>query len=223
MKAMILAAGRGERLRPFTDHTPKPLLPIAGKPLLVWHIEHLRAAGFQQLVINTGWLGEQLPALLGNGERLGVSIEWSMEGWPAYETAGGIATALPRLGPNPFVLVNGDIWTDYPFAQLRQALQGEQLAHLVLVDNPEHHPHGDFGLEQGRVSLQGNCLTYSGIAVCHPRLFADTPSQQPSRLAPLLQQAIRDGQVSGEHFCGRWIDVGTVERAEQAGRAAKAA
>lgn len=212
---MILAAGRGDRMRPLTDHTPKPLLPVAGKPLIVWHLEHLRDAGFADIVINTGWLGEQIPAFLGNGQTFGVNLHFSNEGWPAYETAGGIATALPLLGDEPFLLVNGDVYCDYPFFHLKQVLLPGDDAHIVLVDNPVHHPNGDFGLQQGRVIEQGQRLTYSGIGVFHPRLFAQITPRRPAKLAPLLCNAIANNTLSGEHASSIWVDVGTPERLSQ--------
>ena len=211
MKAMILAAGKGERLRPLTLHTPKPLVRANGTPLIELHVRALAAAGFTELVINHAWLGQQIEDYLGDGARFGVRIAYSAEGEP-LETGGGIFKALPLLGEEPFLVVNGDIWTDYDFATLRFPLHG--LAHLVLVDNPAHHQGGDFHLESGQVrdARDGeSALTYSGIAVLHPRLFA---ACQPGafKLAPLLRAAMADGQVSGEHFTRRWIDVGTLER-----------
>ncbi len=211
MKAMILAAGKGERLRPLTLHTPKPLVRAAGVPLIEYHVRALAAAGFTELVINHAWLGQQIEDYLGDGARFGVRIAYSAEGEP-LETGGGIFKALPLLGDQPFVLVNGDIFTDYPFAQLRRPLSG--LAHLVLVANPTHHAGGDFCLQGGQVSdaqaVEGN-LTYSGLAVLSPALFAEC---QPGafNLAPLLRQAMAAGQVSGEQFAGCWVDVGTHER-----------
>ncbi|CAN7301609.1 nucleotidyltransferase family protein [Pseudomonas sp. LjRoot71] len=211
MKAMILAAGKGERLRPLTLHTPKPLVRAAGVPLIEYHVRALAAAGVTELVINHAWLGQQIEDYLGDGARFGVRIAYSAEGEP-LETGGGIFKALPLLGDQPFVLVNGDIFTDYPFAQLRRPLSG--LAHLVLVANPTHHAGGDFCLQGGQVSDaqagEGN-LTYSGLAVLSPALFAEC---QPGafKLAPLLRQAMAEGQVSGEQFAGCWVDVGTHER-----------
>jgi MurNAc alpha-1-phosphate uridylyltransferase len=211
MKAMILAAGKGERLRPLTLHTPKPLVRAGGIPLIEFHVRALAAAGFSELVINHAWLGQQIEDYLGDGSRFGLRVTYSAEGEP-LETGGGIFKALPLLGEEPFLVVNGDIWTDYDFAALRRPLQG--LAHLVLVDNPAHHPSGDFRLQEGRVTdaAAGEAnFTYSGMAVLHPRLFADC---QPGafKLAPLLRAAMADGQVTGEHFAGRWVDVGTHER-----------
>lgn len=210
MKAMILAAGKGERLRPLTLHTPKPLVRAGGVPLIEYHLRALVQAGFDELVINHAWLGEQIEAHLGDGTALGVHIRYSPEGEP-LETGGGIHRALPLLGDEPFLVVNGDIWTDYDFHRLKAPMTG--LAHLVLVDNPAHHPAGDFSLSNGRVqeTVGEAALTYSGIAVLSPRLFEGC---QPGafKLAPLLRQAIAEGQVSGEHFNGCWIDVGTHER-----------
>lgn len=217
MKAMILAAGKGERMRPLTLHTPKPLLPVAGVPLIEYHIRALQRAGITELVINHAWLGEQIETHLGDGAALGVSIQYSAEGEP-LETGGGIFKALPLLGESPFVLVNGDVWTDYDFTRLRQPLAG--LAHLVLVDNPSHHPEGDFGLIEGQVTEQAATrLTYSGMAVVHPQLFAGCEAGA-FKLAPLLRHAMSVGQVSGEHYQGYWVDVGTVERLAEATRLA---
>lgn len=211
MKAMILAAGKGERMRPLTLHTPKPLVQVAGVPLIEYHIRALAAAGFTELVINHAWLGKQIEDYLGDGWRFGVRIVYSPEGEP-LETGGGIFKALPLLGAEPFLVVNGDVFTDYAFAALRQPLVG--LAHLVLVDNPAHHPQGDFILAAGQVhdgEATGERLTYSGLAVLHPRLFAGS-APGAFKLAPLLREAMAAGQVSGEHYGGCWVDVGTHER-----------
>ncbi|MCB1820049.1 MAG: nucleotidyltransferase family protein [Candidatus Competibacteraceae bacterium] len=211
MKAMILAAGRGERMRPLTDHTPKPLLPVAGKPLIVHHLERLRAAGIVEVVINTGHLGEQLPAALGNGGAWGLRIAWSPEPPGALETGGGIFQALPLLGQEPFIVINGDIWTDYSFTQLPDTPNG--LAHLVLVDNPPHHTEGDFALLENRQVMEQASprLTFSGISVLRPGLFSNC---QPGRfpLGPLLRRAMAMGKVSGEHYRGGWRDIGSPER-----------
>jgi MurNAc alpha-1-phosphate uridylyltransferase len=212
MKAMILAAGRGERMRPLTDHTPKPLLAVGGKPLIVWHLERLAAAGFSEIVINHAHLGQQLETRLGNGSAWGMSIRYSAEG-TALETAGGIAKALPLLGSEPFLVVNGDIYTDVDFARLRRALAAEKLAHLVLIDNPPQHAAGDFSLDGGNVTLEGiHKLTFSGVAVYRPQLFDSVAPDQPTKLAPILQRMIVQGSVSGEHHCGIWHDIGTPER-----------
>ncbi len=210
MKAMILAAGKGERLRPLTLHTPKPLVRAAGVPLIEYHVRALAAAGITELVINHAWLGEQIEAYLGDGERFGVQIRYSAEGEP-LETGGGIHRALSLLGEQPFLVVNGDIWTDYDFARLAPLSSG--LAHLVLVDNPAHHPEGDFLLDDGAVRAggEGMRLTYSGLALLHPRLFEGCQAGA-FKLAPLLRQAMAAGLVSGEHHRGRWVDVGTHER-----------
>ena len=211
MKAMILAAGKGERMRPLTLTTPKPLVPVAGVPLIVYHLRALAAAGFTEVVINHAWLGRQIEDYLGDGQRYGVHIRYSAEGEP-LETGGGIFRALPLLGTEPFLVVNGDIWTDYSFANLPKTLAG--LAHLVLVDNPGHNPGGDFALSVGSVregTAETPQLTYSGIAIVHPHLFAGC-RDGAFKLAPLLRQAMTKGQVSGEYFSGHWIDVGTHER-----------
>jgi len=212
MKAMILAAGRGERMRPLTDHTPKPLLRAGAKRLIEYHIEALAQAGFSEVVINHAHLGEQIEQVLGDGGRYGVVIHYSAEG-TALETGGGIFHALPLLGDEPFLVINGDVWCDYPYERLRQ--QNVQWAHLVLVDNPPQHPQGDFVLRDGMVyDEEGERLTFSGIGIYHPRLFA---SCQPGAfpLAPLLRQAMAEGRVSGEHYRGWWSDIGTPERLEQ--------
>ncbi len=213
MRAMILAAGRGERMRPLTDHTPKPLLPVGGKPLIVWHLERLARAGCRQVVINHAHLGEQIPAALGDGGAWDLDIRYSPEPPGALETAGGIARALPLLGHEPFLVLNGDIFCDWdPAAALALDMQG-RLAHLVLVDNPPHHPAGDFALVDGRVGNQeAGRLTFAGIGIYVPALFAGLDPDQPAKLAPLLRTAADAGQVSGERHGGRWVDVGTPER-----------
>ena len=213
MKAMILAAGLGTRMRPLTDHTPKPLLLAGGKPLIVWHIEKLAAAGFRDIVINVAWLGWKIPDALGDGARWGVNLHYSdeqNEGEGALETAGGIVKALPLLGGAPFLVVNGDVWCDYPC--LPRVWGGNDLAHLVLVNNPAHNLKGDFALEKGRVSSDGvERFTFSGIGYYHPQLFAGLPyGKRP--LAPLLREIMTQGRVSGELFTGDWRDIGTPER-----------
>lgn len=212
-KAMILAAGRGERMRPLTDATPKPLLSVAGKPLIVWHIERLASAGYTDLVINHAHLGQQIEATLGDGRHWGVSIRYSPEGeGRALETGGGIHNALPLLGDEPFLVVNGDVFTDLDFATLR--LPDRCLSYLVLVDNPQHHPEGDFHLSGMRVRNTADktgLLTYSGIGVYRKELFEHCrPGAFP--LAPLLREAMGDDKVCGTHYKGHWIDVGTLER-----------
>lgn len=217
MRAMILAAGRGERMRPLTDSLPKPLLPVAGKPLIQWHLEKLAAAGIREIVINHAWLGALLEQTLGDGHQWGVHIQYSPEN-VALETAGGIATALPFLGNDPFLVMNGDIWCDWEPAQafeIASALQTQdQLAWLLLVPNPEHHPGGDFGLSLSGLVTEETLqkFTFSGIGVYQPALFAKTPARQPAKLAPLLREAIARGAVSGKLYEGAWIDVGTPER-----------
>lgn len=211
MKAMILAAGKGERMRPLTLTTPKPLVRAGGAPLIEYHLRALATAGFREIVINHAWLGQQIEDYLGDGSRYGVSIQYSAEGEP-LETGGGIFRALPLLGDEAFVVVNGDIWTDYDFSVLHQPIAG--LAHLVLADNPAHHPNGDFTLIDGHVQdgrPDTSTLTYSGIAVLHPQLFGGC-SAGAFKLAPLLRKAMADGQVTGERLNGHWVDVGTHER-----------
>lgn len=222
MHAMILAAGRGERMRPLTDHCPKPLLDVAGAPLIVWHIRRLAAAGFRDIVINHAWLGAQIEAQLGDGGDYDVQLHYSAEG-VALETAGGIVKALPLLGDAPFLVVNGDIFTDYPFGRLLACaamLRGDpqRLAHLVLIDNPSHHLGGDFVLAaDGRVHGAGqHLLTFSGIGIYQPALFAGLASGHAAKLGPLLREAMHNGLVSGEHYRGHWLDVGTVERLDEA-------
>lgn len=220
MKAMILAAGRGERMRPLTDHTPKPLLKIGGKPLIVWHLEHLAKAGFKDIVINHAHLGAQIEAVLGNGSQWGLHIQYSPE-QTALETAGGIANALPLLGREPFLVINGDTFTEIDFAKLQLApdylVSGSsasgQLAHLVLVDNPPQHPQGDFVYEDGEIKAVGeHKLTFSGVGVYHPDLFVSVKRGAPAKLAPLLRLAIDAGKLTAEHFQGVWHDIGTPER-----------
>ncbi len=217
--AMVLAAGRGERMRPLTDTTPKPLLQVGAEPLIGWHLRRLAAAGVRRVVVNHAHLGAQIEARLGDGAAWGVQLAYSAEP-RALETAGGIATALPLLGEGPFMVVNGDVYTDYPFARLlARAPQLDAdgvLAHLVLVANPEHNPKGDFALDaDGRVH-DAPGLTFSGIGVYHPALFADTPAHVPAKLAPLLRAAMARGQVSGECWDGQWLDVGTPARLDDA-------
>ncbi|MGV8891199.1 MAG: N-acetylmuramate alpha-1-phosphate uridylyltransferase MurU [Pseudomonas sp.] len=211
MKAMILAAGKGERMRPLTLTTPKPLVRAGGIPLIEYHLKALAVAGFTEVVINHAWLGQQIENYLGDGSQYGVRIQYSPEGEP-LETGGGIFRALPLLGDEAFLVVNGDIWTDYDFSVLHQPIGG--LAHLVLADNPAHHPAGDFSLIDGQVhdgQPDTATLTYSGIAVLHPQLFEGC-SAGAFKLAPLLRKAMADGQVTGEHLKGHWVDVGTHER-----------
>ena len=209
MKAMILAAGRGERMRPLTDSLPKPLLAAGGKPLIVHHIEKLKRAGISELVINHAWLGHKLVAALGDGSAFGVSIRWSAEE-SALETAGGIVQALPLLGSDPFLVINGDTWIDADYATLVSQPLGSDLAHLWLVPNPPQHPDGDFSLQAGRVQ-DAPALTFSGIGLYHPAAFAYLPSGA-HKLAPLLRDWMAQGRVGGSLLAGEWRDIGTVER-----------
>lgn len=227
MRAMILAAGRGERMRPLTDTLPKPLIPVAGKPLIQWHIEKLAAAGITEIVINHAWLGAQIEQALQDGRQWGVNIHYSAEA-VALETAGGIATALPLLGTEPFLVMNGDIWCDWNPLQALQISkhlnQTAQQAWLLLVPNPAHHPNGDFGLTaNGRVTdtdvdatsnppAIAPTFTFAGIGVYQPSLFSHTPAHQPAKLAPLLREAIARECILGQLHHGAWIDVGTPER-----------
>jgi MurNAc alpha-1-phosphate uridylyltransferase len=210
MKAMILAAGRGERLRPLTDETPKPLLKVAGKSLIEYHLQNLAGAGFKDIIINTAWLAEKIHKQLGNGEHYGVSISYSDEG-KALETAGGIINALPLLGNEPFLVVNGDIWCDFNFSSLPE-LKPEMQSHLILVNNPEHNPGGDFSLHNGLIKNTGESMyTFSGIGLYRPEFFAGQPTG-PLPLAPIIRNKCHHDLVSGELFSGRWTDVGSVER-----------
>lgn len=215
MKAMILAAGLGNRMRPLTLHTPKPLLEVGGKPLIVWHIEKLAAIGVNEIVINTAWLGEKLAQALGDGSQFGIKILWSHEG-EGLETAGGIINALPLLGDEPFILVNGDVWTTMDFAPLLNVELGENLAHLVLVQNPEQHPNGDFTLADGKAytfdqQISGENLTFSGVSVIHPKMFAGLEAGKRP-LAPLLKAAMLENKIAASKLTGIWVDVGTPER-----------
>lgn len=214
MKAMILAAGLGKRMRPLTDTCPKPLLPVAGKPLIVHHLERLKRAGVEEVVINVSYRGEQIITALGDGQAFGLRLHFSREETP-LETGGGIRQALPLLGEAPFLLVNGDVWCEALPHQL--TLADGDLAHLMLVDNPDHHPDGDFALHDcrvriGRVRADGkHRLTFSGVSIIHPALVAGH-APGAFALAPLLEAAMTEDRVSGEHFRGRWVDVGTPER-----------
>jgi MurNAc alpha-1-phosphate uridylyltransferase len=225
MKALIFAAGLGERMRPLTDHTPKPLLRVGGKRLIEWHLEKLAAIGIGDVVINVSWLADQFPATLGDGERWGLHIRYSHEGATPLETGGGMWNALPLLGESPFLLVNGDVWTDVDFARLPREPRG--LAHLVMVDRPPQATHGDFALDHdGLVRADGaHRLTYSGIGVYRPQLFdgwreivrepAMIDGKPKFPLAPILRAHMAAGAISGEHHRGRWTDVGTPQRLAQ--------
>lgn len=210
MKAMVLAAGRGERMRPLTDHTPKPLLIAGGKPLIAWHLEALARAGIREVIVNLSWLGPQIRAALGDGAAFGVQIQYSEEGSPPLETGGGIFHALPLLGPAPFLVVNGDTFTDIDLSALRLSAAAD--ARLVMVSNPPQHPQGDFVLEGERLLAgPGPALTYSGIGIFSPALFAGC---QEGRfpLLPLLKRAIAAGRLQGQQHTGQWLDIGTPER-----------
>ncbi len=225
MKALVLAAGRGERMRPLTDRVPKPLLSVGGKPLIVWHLERLAGIGVREVVINTSWLADRFEPALGDGRQWGLTLRYSYEGPEPLETGGGMLRALDLLGHEaPFIAVNGDVWSDFDPALLPRQPTGE--AHLVLVDNPEHNPEGDFSLgDTSQLSIDGpNRLTFAGIGIYRPSLLANwrdvidaagtSPATQPARfpLAPLLRHAMRTGAVTGEHHAGQWTDVGTPQR-----------
>jgi MurNAc alpha-1-phosphate uridylyltransferase len=209
---MVLAAGRGERMRPLTDREPKPLLRVAGRRLIEYHLERLAAGGFREVVINTAWLGDMIEGVLGSGARFGLAITYSHERPEALETGGGIFHALPLLGSQPFLLVNGDVWTDIDFGALRREPPTESLAHLVLVPNPPQHARGDFRLEHGLVAEgEGLRRTYSGVGIYRAEFFANCqPGKFP--LLPLLRRAIEQRRLSGELHTGRWFDIGTAER-----------
>lgn len=210
---MLLAAGRGERMRPLTDSCPKPLLEVAGRPLIAWHLQRLAAARIHEVVINLSWLGEMIATALGDGAAFGLRIAYSREPWPALETGGGLVQALPLLGKDPFLLVNGDVFTDVDFTQLR--LTAGDLAQLVLVPNPEHHQKGDFHLAQGRITATaGERLTYSGVALLDPEIFAGAaPGRFP--LLPWLLRARDAGRLGGQKHTGTWLDIGTPARLAQ--------
>ena len=227
MKALIFAAGLGERMRPLTDHTPKPLLSVAGVPLIEWHLQRLATLGISDVVVNTSWLATQFPQTLGDGSRWGLRLHYLYEGPVPLETGGGMHNALPLLGDAPFLAVNGDIWSDFDFAHLPREPKGN--AHLLMVDNPDHHPRGDFILSaDGQLHDNGDVprLTFAGIGVYRPQLLqdwqavigdADGSAETPPRfkLAPLLRAAMANHAVSGQHHQGRWTDVGTPERLQQ--------
>lgn len=218
MKAMILAAGRGERLRPLTDTLPKPLIAVRGKPLIAWHLERLAAAGIREVVINVSHLGDRIVDALGDGSRWGLAIAWSREDAP-LETAGGIAAARTLLGPAPFLIVNADVWCDYPFARLAALALGTDLGHIVLVPNPDFRPQGDFSLADSRVgNLAAPRYTYSGIGVLDPALVGGVAAGSKAPLAPLLRQAASDGRLGGELHTGAWSDVGTPQRLAELNR-----
>ena len=210
MRAMVLAAGRGERMRPVTDTLPKPLVSVGGRPLIAWHLAALARAGIREVVINLSWLGEKLRAALGDGASFGLAITYSDEGPVPCETGGGILRALPLLGDGPFLVINGDVWTDMDFGAL--ALEPQALAHLMLIPNPAHHPRGDFGLEDGWVTEgAAERFTYSGVGVYRPQFFAGCEAGR-FPLLPLLNRAIAARRLRGELFRGEWCDVGTPQR-----------
>ncbi|HEX2584553.1 MAG TPA: nucleotidyltransferase family protein [Steroidobacteraceae bacterium] len=214
MKAMILAAGRGERMRPLTDTCPKPLLKVNGKALIDYHLESLALCGIHEVVINTAWLGQQVTTHVGNGSRWGLNIQFSHEGWPALETGGGIFNALPLLGNEPFLVINGDVFTSWRLTspQLPMQWRSESLVHLILVPNPSHHPRGDFGLSDHVLTENASeQFTYSGIGFFHPLLFSGCRGGA-FKLAPLLYGAVHKNRATGELFSGNWSDVGTPER-----------
>ena len=234
MKALIFAAGLGERMRPLTDHTPKPLLLAGGKPLIVWHLERMAAAGVREVVVNTSWLADQFPAVLGDGTQWGLKITYSYAGSTPLETGGGMLHALPLLGDAPFLLVNGDIWTDFDFAGLPGSPAG--LAHLVMVDIPNFARQGDFALGQdGRMHDTGEPrLTYAGIGLYRPALLHDWHTHMMAAghageggsprfpLAPLLRAHMAEGRIHGQYHSGRWTDVGTPQRLAELDRQLRA-
>jgi len=241
MKAMVLAAGRGERMRPLTLERPKPLLEVAGLPLIAHHLHALAMAGFREVVVNVSWLGDQIRTTLGDGSRYNVRIEYSDEGPEPLETGGGIFRALPLLGSAPFLVLNGDVWTDYPYAKLRESLRPDDLAQLVLVPNPEHNLRGDFVLQAGRIvepareaaktggqrdrgeqGGDGQRLTFSGVGVYRPELFAGC-QDGIFKLAPLIRAAAREGRAAGELHDGEWMDIGTPERLAELDRRLRSA
>ncbi len=213
MKCMLLAAGLGERLKPITNTIPKPLVKVAGKPLIEYHLENLSKAGFKEIIINLSHLGEMIENHLGNGSRFNLEIEYSPEGEFPLETAGGIIQALAKLGDKPFLVLNADIWCEHSLSFTK--LSGNKLAHLVLVDNPTHNPEGDFAFDFGKIYNSGeNYLTYSGIGLYDPKLFKNYAVEKLA-LAPILRKAIEDELVSAEYFSGKWFDIGTIKRLEE--------
>lgn len=212
MKAMILAAGRGERMRPLTDHIPKPLLEVAGKPLIIWHLEKLAKANFEEVIINHAHLGGMIEAYVGDGSRWNLKVTYSREGSP-LETAGGIKKALPLIGDQPFLVVNADIYTDFNFATIKNRNLNDCKGHLVMVKNPKQHPDGDFFLQNNQIEREGKeRLTFSGIAVYQPKIFEDINAEPVAKLAPILKKLIDAECISGEAYQGLWFDIGTPER-----------
>ena len=223
--ALILAAGRGERLRPLTDRVPKPLLQAGGKSLIEWQVENLVAGGFDDIVVNHAHLGHQIEEALGDGKRLGAHIRYSPES-PALETAGGIVQALPMLGDAPFAVVSADIHSDFPFASLRERIAGlaeaGPVAHFVLVDNPSWHAGGDMGLRDARITRDKPWLTYGNIALFHPAIFREIAPGTWLKLFPWMYRFVEAGQVTGEHFRGAWDNVGTAEQLQALDRRLRA-
>jgi len=215
MKAMILAAGKGKRMRPLTDQIPKPLLEVAGKPLIVWHLEKLAKAHFKEVVINHAYLGEMIESYLGNGSKWDLKIHYSREGVP-LETAGGIKKALTLLGDEPFLVVNADIFSNLDYITLKNRNLNNFKGHIVMVKNPAHHMHGDFVLNHNKIELEGsNKLTFSGLAIYRPEIFEEINMEPVVKLAPILKKLIDAGFVSGEEHHGLWFDVGTPKRLEE--------
>lgn len=214
MKAMILAAGRGERMMPLTANTPKPMLNVVGKPLIQYQIEKLKAAGITELVINHAWCGKKIVNYFGDGDEFGVQVQYSDESSGALETAGGIAKALPLLGSEPFIVVNGDVFTEFDFSSL-PVLSGDKLAHLILVDNPEHNLGGDFSLTEGQLRLKSESrpsYTFAGISIYRPEFFEEISGEEKLALGPKLRQYAEKGLVSASYTQASWVDVGTPER-----------
>ncbi len=214
MKAMILAAGRGKRMRPLTDHTPKPLLQAGKHRLIEYHLYNLKKSGFKDIVINIAWLGQQIIDFLGDGSNYDLNIQYSNEGKQALETGGGILKALPLLGDKSFLVINGDIWTDYPYQKLKD-IKPDGLAHLVLVNNPQHNPDGDFYLSQNKLSEAGQQkYTFSGIGI-YTKEFFDNQTKEKFPLAPIIKNHIKNNQIDAELYTGKWDDIGTAERLDQ--------
>jgi len=214
MKAMILAAGRGERMRPLTDTTPKPLLMAGSKRLIEYHLYNLASAGFKEVVINVAWLGQQIIDTIGSGEKYNLNIVYSNEGDQALETGGGIYNALPLLGSEPFLVINGDVWTDYPFKKLYNFSLKDK-AHLVLVNNPQHHPEGDFSIAENRLTEGGfKKFTFSGIGIYSTDFFTGH-QQKKYPLAPMIREYISENNISSELYTGKWMDIGTEQRLQE--------
>lgn len=215
MRAMILAAGKGERMSPLTNKIPKPLLEILGRPLIAWHLEKLAKAHFKEIVINHAYLGEMIESYVGDGSKWGLKVDYSREGNP-LETAGGIKRALPLLGNEPFLAINADVFTDLDYSILKNRNLNDFQGHLVMVENPAHHPYGDFVLNNNQIELEGeNKLTFSGIAIYQPEIFKEINIEPVAKLAPILKKLIDRGCISGEKYHGLWFDIGTPVRLEE--------